>query len=143
GEEGGGAVPAAGRVTAKSAGETHVMVRFGGQATVARVTLPYAKAEPLPQLPPRSGEGVASSPSPLRGGGQGGGVNNFIDEKLTNKWRDLGLTPSPLCDDAEFFRRIHLDGIGTLPAPADVKKFLADIDPMKREKAIDAVLSLP
>ena len=54
----------------------------------------------------------------------GSPVRNFIDEKLIAKWRDLGLMPSPLCDDAEFFRRIHLDGIGTLPAPADVKKFL-------------------
>src|SRR5207253_1548859 len=123
---------------------THVMVRFGGQATVARVTLPYSRSEPLPQPPPRSGEGASSPPSPLRGGGQGGGViGNFIDEKLIAKWRDLGLTPSPTCDDAEFFRRIHLDAIGTLPAPADVKKFLADGDPKKREKAIDAVLSRP
>ena len=70
-------------------------------------------------------------------------VNNFIDEKLIAKWRDLGLTPSPLCSDDEFFRRIHLDTIGTLPAPADIKAFLADPSPDKRQKAIDRVLERP
>src|SRR5262249_52518515 len=115
------AVAPAGLVTGKTAGETHIMVRFCGQATVAQVTLPYAKNQ---------GAGTFA-------------VNNFIDEKLIAKWRDLGLTPSPDCDDAEFFRRIHLDTIGTLPAPQDVKAFLSDKDPKKREKAIDAVLSRP
>src|SRR5207244_10327340 len=115
------------------AGETHSMIGLGGQATVAQVTLPYAKTEPLPQPPPRNGEGALSPPSPFRGGGLGGGVvNNFIDEKLIAKWRDLGLTPSPLSDHAEFFRRIHLDAIGTLPSPADVKAFLSDKDAKKR-----------
>ena len=122
------AITPAGLVTAKGPGETHVMVRFGGQATVARVTLPYSRT-PVSQTP------VADAP--------GSPVNNFIDEKLIAKWRDLGLMPSPACDDAEFFRRIYLDAIGTLPAPADVKRFLADKDPKKREKAIDAVLNRP
>ena len=36
-------VTPAGRVTAKATGETHVMIRFGGQAEVARVTLPFAR----------------------------------------------------------------------------------------------------
>src|SRR5439155_19433478 len=48
-----------GLVTAKSRGETHVMVRFGGQATVVQITLPYAKLDVYPQL----------------------AANNFIDEK--------------------------------------------------------------
>src|SRR5262249_34894461 len=45
--------------------------------------------------------------------------------------------------DAEFFRRIHLDTIGTLPAPAEIKAFLADPSPDKRAKAIDRVLDRP
>src|SRR5262249_54758419 len=119
------AVSPAGLITAKSKGETHVMIRFGGQATVAQVTLPYA-----------SQPGINISGSPML-------VNNFIDEKLIAKWKDLVLTPSPLCSDAEFFRRIHLDTIGTLPAPADIKAFLADPSPDKRQKAIDRVLERP
>jgi hypothetical protein len=115
------AVTPAGLVTAKKAGETHIMVRFAGQATVAQVTLPYAKVEPYPQV----------------------ARHNFIDDKLIAKWKDLGLTPSNLCSDEEFFRRIHLDTIGTLPSSADIKAFLADKAPDKRAKAIDKVLDRP
>ena len=110
-----------GKVTAKEHGETHIMVRFCGQATVVQITLPYKKLEKAPDFTP----------------------NNFIDEKLLAKWKDLGLTPSPGCDDATFFRRIHLDAIGTLPAPKDVEAFLADKSPDKRKKAIDKVLNRP
>ena len=44
------AVTPAGLVTAKARGETHVMVRFGGQATVVQVTLPYAKLDKYPDV---------------------------------------------------------------------------------------------
>lgn len=115
------AVDANGRITAKSKGETHIMIRFCGQASVVQVTLPYARVENYPELP----------------------RNNFIDEKLTAKWRELGITPSPACSDEDFFRRIHLDTIGTLPSAADVKAFLADTSPDRRKKAIDRVLNRP
>ena len=89
-----------GLVTAKARGETHVMIRFCGQATVVQVTLPLREdRQAIPTLP----------------------RNNFIDEKLIAKWKDLGLTPSPLCSDEEFFRRIHLDAIGTLPTPDEMQ----------------------
>lgn len=113
------AVTPNGLVTAKDRGETHIMVRFMGQATVAQVTLPYASYEKYPDV----------------------ARNNFIDDKLIAKWKDLGLTPSPICADDEFFRRIHLDAIGTLPAPDDVRAFMADKSPDKRAKAIDRVLN--
>jgi hypothetical protein len=82
------------------------MIRFCGQATVAQVTLPYGRFDKYPEI----------------------AKNNFIDEKLIAKWKDLGLTPSPLAADDEFFRRIHLDTIGTLPTPEDIKAF-ADKSP--------------
>src|SRR5205823_8812662 len=88
------AVSPAGLITAKSPGETHVMIRFMGHATVVQVTLPYAKLAPEP----------GSSRSRFA-------PHNVIDEKLLAKWKELGLTPSELCDDADFFRRIHLDAI--------------------------------
>src|SRR5262249_43756898 len=69
--------------------------------------------------------------------------HNFIDTRAAAKWRDLGLVPSPLCSDEEFFRRIHLDILGVLPAPADVKTFLAAPRPDKRRRAIDRVLDRP
>jgi hypothetical protein len=115
------AVTPAGLVTAKALGETHIMIRFAGQASVFQVTLPYGRVEPYPRL----------------------ARNNFIDDKLVAKWQTLGLTPSPLCGDEDFFRRIHLDTIGTLPAPEDIKAFLADKAPDKRAKAIAKVLERP
>jgi hypothetical protein len=110
-----------GLVTGRGPGETHVMVRFAGQATVVQMTLPYARLAHYPDLP----------------------AYNFVDEKLIAKWKDLGLTPSPLCDDAEFLRRALLDTIGTLPSPEEVRAFLADRDPDKRRKAIDRLLDRP
>jgi hypothetical protein len=115
------AVTPAGLVTAKSAGETHVMIRFAGQAIVMQVTLPYERLA-------GNGKALASSD---------------IDRKVAAKWRELGLMPSPPCTDEEFFRRIHLDTIGTLPAPADIRAFLVDKSPDKRSKAIDRVLERP
>lgn len=114
-------VTPAGLVTAKDAGETHVMIRFGGAAAVAQITLPFAKLTEFPQVP----------------------ANNFIDQKLIAKWKDLGLTPSPLCSDDEFLRRLYLDAIGTLPTADEVRAFLDDKDPKKRDKAIDKVLARP
>src|SRR5205085_10068497 len=70
-------------------------------------------------------------------------ANNFIDEKLIAKWRDLGLTPSPLASDAAFLRRLYLDAVGTLPTPDEVTAFLKDQSPDKRAKAIDRVLDRP
>src|SRR5262249_60353109 len=54
-----------------------------------------------------------------------------------------GLTPSALCSDEVFLRRIYLDGIGTLPSADEVRTFLADPSPDKRAKAIDKVLARP
>jgi hypothetical protein len=110
-----------GVVTAKGKGETVVMVRYLGTVAVARIIVPHGPAAAFDQFVP----------------------NNYIDKLWGQKWRKIGLTPSPPCDDAEFFRRIHINTISTLPRPEDVKKFLADPSPSKREKAIDAVLDRP
>ncbi len=110
-----------GLVGAKAVGETHIMVRFCGQATVAQVTLPYARLEKDPVFP----------------------ANNFIDERLLAKWKDLGLLPSELCSDLDFIRRVYLDLIGTLPRPEEVKAFMDDKSPAKRSGLIDRVLERP
>jgi hypothetical protein len=114
-------VTPAGLISVKDRGETYIMIRFGGQVAVVRVTSPYSRLNPYPQV----------------------AENNFVDAHLIAKWKDLGLTPSALCSDEEFYRRIHLDIIGTLPSPADTKSFLADKSSDKRNRAIDQVLSRP
>lgn len=110
-----------GVVTAVGRGETAIMVRFGGEVAVVRVTVPFAYIANYPKLP----------------------RNNYIDDHILRKWKMLGLLPSSLCDDTTFIRRVYLDVIGTLPAPEEVRAFLADRSPDKRAKLIDRVLDRP
>jgi hypothetical protein len=110
-----------GIITAADRGETYIMIRFAGQASVVQVISPYATGGTVPDLP----------------------RYNFIDDKLIAKWKELGLAASPLADDAEFFRRVHLDVIGTLPTTEEIRQFLADQDTKKRAKVIDRLLARP
>lgn len=50
---------------------------------------------------------------------------------------------APLVGDAEFLRRISLDLIGVPPAVEEVRSFLADQNPAKREAAVDRLLNHP
>jgi hypothetical protein len=69
--------------------------------------------------------------------------NNYIDHHVFAKLRLLRLEPSPLCSDSEFVRRVFLDAIGKLPSPDEVRAFLADPAPDKRDRLIDALLARP
>ena len=64
---------------------------------------------------------------------------NFIDDYIFDKMERDGITPAPLASDTEFLRRVYLDLTGRLPQPEDVRKFLADSDPDKRDKVIDSL----
>ena len=46
-------------------------------------------------------------------------------------------------DHAEFFRRVSLDVAGTLPTSELVRKFLDDVSPDKRQRAIESLLDSP
>ena len=50
---------------------------------------------------------------------------------------------SPTCSDAEFIRRVYLDVIGVLPKPDDVREFLADSSPKRRNHLVDRLLGRP
>ena len=63
-----------------------------------------------------------------------------IDEKVLADLDALGIQPASLCTDSVFVRRVYLDVIGTLPTPAEVKRFLEDGDPSKRPVLIDRLL---
>jgi hypothetical protein len=67
--------------------------------------------------------------------------NNFIDDHVFAKLQQLRIEPSELCTDAEFIRRAALDACGLLPSPDEVKAFLADADPKKRDKLVNALLA--
>jgi hypothetical protein len=109
-----------GLMTAVGRGQAAVMVRFEGQADISLVVVPYADKVEL----------------------AGWQNNNFIDELAAAKFRELGIEPSPLCDDATFVRRAYLDAIGTLPTIEETKAFLESTDAAKRAKLIDRLLGL-
>lgn len=70
-------------------------------------------------------------------------VHNFIDEHTQAKWKRLGITPAPLTSDTDFLRRAHLDAIGRLPTPDEIRAFVEDSSPKKREHLIDRLLDRP
>ena len=109
-----------GRVTTVGRGQAPVMVRFGGQAAMATFVVPFSDAVKL----------------------AGWKNQNFVDELASAKFKELGLEPSPLADDATFLRRAFLDAIGTLPSPELTRQFIASNDPEKRNKIIDQLLGL-
>jgi hypothetical protein len=103
-------------------GEAAVMARYLGQVAVCRVTVPLGKAIPqYPHFP----------------------TANYVDKFALAKWKKLGIVPSPACSDAEFIRRASLDICGTLPTPAEVRRFLAARDSNKRVMLIDRLLKRP
>lgn len=101
-------------------GQTAVMVRFDGQAGVSTLVIPYREQAELP----------------------GWKSVNYIDELAAKKFRDLGLEPSPPCDDATFIRRAFLDSIGALPDPKTIVDFIQDENPHKRAELVDRLLGL-
>ena len=109
-----------GAVTAHRPGKTAVQVRYLGQVAAVSVSVPYA-AQSNFEFP----------------------VQNYIDELAVAEWRRLGATPAPLADDATFLRRVFLDLIGTLPTPAEARKFLSDSSATKRSRVIDELLARP
>ncbi len=66
---------------------------------------------------------------------------NFIDEEVLARWKQLNIAPSPVADDATFVRRVYLDTIGTLPTTDEVREFLADTTPDKRDRLVESLLN--
>lgn len=113
-----------GLVTVAGYGEATVSVNFGSKVATLTITSPYPNMV-----------GAATFTRPPR--------NNFVDEQILRKLELLKLPPSGPCTDEEFIRRAFLDTCGVLPKPDEVKSFLADSSPKKREKLIDRLLDRP
>lgn len=68
---------------------------------------------------------------------------NFIDHHIFGKMEKDGIPHAPLATDQEFVRRVTLDLTGRIPSSADVREFLADTTPNKREKLIERLIATP
>ena len=110
-----------GRITVEDVpGEVAMMVRFQGQVGVFRAIIPQGL--PIPATPPEK---------------------TFIDTLVFAKQRQLGIPPSPLCDDATFIRRVSIDVAGRLPTVSEVEQFIADPDAGKRDRLVDRLVDSP
>ena len=113
-------VTSTGLVSALEPGQAPVMIRFEGQATICMFVVPYQKDFQLADWESR----------------------NFVDELAAKKFEQLGIQPSPLCDDATFVRRAFLDATGTHPTIEQSQAFVKSDNPNKREAFIDELLGL-
>jgi hypothetical protein len=66
-----------------------------------------------------------------------------IDDLLAAEWNTAGVSPAAPASDGEFLRRAYLDLTGVIPRVSEVREFLADERPEKREKLIAQLLASP
>lgn len=115
-------VSVAGLVAGRDRGEAAIVVRY--MEFVESVYLTFI----------RDIEGFAWNDPPS---------NNYIDDLVYAKLKQLKYLPSSLCSDDEFIRRVYLDTIGVLPTLEETQTFLADAAPDKRSRLIDGLLDRP
>ena len=102
-------------------GEAAIMARYQGQVATFRATVPLGLKIPNYQFEHKT----------------------IVDRHTHKKWQELGIVPSDLCSDEVFIRRAFVDITGTLPSPKQVKDFLADKSPNKRDQLVDQLLETP
>lgn len=108
-----------GVVTAGRRGEAFVMARFDTHTVGSQVlTLP----EDLQYTPPEAA------------------AENYVDELVEKKLKQLRIVPSGLCSDEEFLRRVTIDITGLLPTEEEYHAFLGDTSEDKRAALIDQLL---
>jgi Protein of unknown function (DUF1553)/Protein of unknown function (DUF1549) len=107
-------------------GEGAVVAWYASKLAIARVTAPY-QAQP-------TGAGETIDRRKPR---------NFIDEQIDKQLARLNLVPSPACTDAEFVRRAYVDTIGCLPTIDEVRAFLADASPTRRDALVESLIKRP
>ncbi|MCA9143449.1 MAG: DUF1549 domain-containing protein [Planctomycetaceae bacterium] len=114
-------VTSTGLVTATDIpGKVAVMLRYQGKVAVYNASVPLgASVETLPA------------------------ARNFVDNLVFANLKELGIPPSPVCDDATFLRRVSLDIGGRLPTESEAREFLANSDPDKRDQVITTLLRSP
>jgi hypothetical protein len=66
-----------------------------------------------------------------------------IDQLVAAQWTANEVRPAPRADDAEFIRRAYLDLAGKIPSVTDLREFLDDPAPDKRQRLIERLLASP
>jgi len=115
-------VTADGVVRGERHGEVAVVVSYAGLVDTALISSPFPQE-------------VAAERFAAR--------RNVVDEHVMEKLKALHVPPAEDCGDATYLRRVMLDLVGTLPDPEEVRAFLADAAPDKRERLVDRLFERP
>lgn len=70
-------------------------------------------------------------------------VTGTIDRLLAARWTAAKAQPAAMADDAEFARRLYLDMAGRVPSVFEVRSFLADTRPDRRQRLVDTLINSP
>jgi len=111
-----------GQVQIRGSGEGAVLVWFGSQVALSRMTVPFDH--------PIDDEAYEQAPR-----------RNFIDDLNLAQLKTLRLLPSPPADKATYIRRATIDTLGRLPTVAETQEYLADDEPGSRSRLIDRLLA--
>jgi hypothetical protein len=111
-----------GRVKARREGATAIRAHYQDKVAVAEFSVPHDRPIDRAAFGAPKGE---------------------IDRHVNALLEEMRIPPSGPCSDADYVRRATLDATGTLPTPEQVRAFLADPAPDKREKLADALLASP
>ena len=101
-------------------GKVAVMVRFLDKVDVFNAVVPLGA--PVKDLPAE---------------------RNFIDGHVFANLKEIGIPPSPVCDDATFIRRVTLDIAGRLPTEKEAAEFTSSQSPKKRNDLVERLLKDP
>jgi hypothetical protein len=69
--------------------------------------------------------------------------NNFIDDAIFARLKQLKLRPAERASDSVFVRRVYLDVLGILPTEDEARAFVADSHSDKRERLVEHLLTRP
>ncbi|MEE2989295.1 MAG: DUF1549 domain-containing protein [Planctomycetota bacterium] len=109
----------AGLVTAHARGEAFLMARYETHTVGTRfIILPKGLKYEDPKTP----------------------EFNFVDTFIHNKLRKLRISPSEICTDEEFLRRVYLDIAGVLPTMEEYNQFMTSTEEKKRDLLVDELL---
>jgi WD40 repeat protein len=108
-------------VTALRRGESPVLARYEGAFTATTITVMGERESFVWKQPESWGP---------------------IDDLVASKWKRMKITPSGLCSDDEFLRRVYLDLTGLPPTASQVDAFLDDSrEPrIKRDEMVDQLI---
>jgi hypothetical protein len=102
----------------EASGQVGVMARYQAQVAVFRATVPLGVK--IPEYTFKN--------------------QTLVDQYTRKQWQKLGIVPSDLASDDVFVRRVYENITGTLPTPSQIRDFLGDDSPTKRDRLIDQLL---